>query len=336
VIGIKSYGAYVPRYRLSRDEIAAGLGIRSGGGEIAVAGFDQDSLTLSVEAVLDCLKGTAADSIDGLFLASTTFPYDEKQSAVIAAMAADLKPGLMTSDFSGSLRCGSIALMAAMDSVKAGSAKSIIVAGAAARLGAPSSAAIQTFGDGAAAFVITADDPLVSVEAAKTYSAEFFDYWRTKDDRFVRSHDPAFMRQYGYVKTMTEAVPALLAEGGWSSKDFAKVIYSAYDQRSHQDIARRLGFDQAQVQDPLFQTVGHTGCASALMGLAAALAEAREGDLLLLANYGDGCDSLVLKVRGDLTELNKSVSGVQGWLAQRAEMKFHQYLRFRDLLPKEM
>ena len=87
MIGIKSYGAYVPRYRLSRDEIANGLGIRSMGGEVAIANFDEDSLTLSVEAISDSLKGLEPTEVGGLFLASTTFPYQEKQSASIAALS---------------------------------------------------------------------------------------------------------------------------------------------------------------------------------------------------------------------------------------------------------
>ena len=336
MIGIKSYGAYVPRYRLSRDEIAKSMGTRSGGGEIAVAGFDQDSLTLGVEAILDCLKGAPDDSIEGLFFASTTFPYDEKQSAGIAAMVADLGPDVMTSDFSGSLRCGSIALRAAMDSVRAGSAKSIIVGAADTRIGDPNSDMAQTFGDGAAAFVISGDDPAVSIENTVSRMAEFFDYWRTKDDRFVQSHDPAFMRQYGYNKIMTETIQALLDESGLKTDDFAKVVYSAYDQRSHQAIAKSFGLDPARIQDPLFQSVGHTGCASALMGLVAALQESKPGDMILFADYGDGCDAFVMKVQKGIEDVNPRVRGVNGWLDHKSEMKFHQYLRFRDLLKKEM
>ena len=79
MIGIKSYGAYIPKYRLSRDEIATGLGRPSMGGENAIANFDEDSLTLSIEAISDCLRGTDANTVGGLFLASTTFPYKEKQ-----------------------------------------------------------------------------------------------------------------------------------------------------------------------------------------------------------------------------------------------------------------
>jgi hydroxymethylglutaryl-CoA synthase len=79
MIGITSYGAYVPIYRLSREEIARAWGGRAAPGEKAVANFDEDSATMAVEAVIDCLKGIDRQTVDGLYFASTTSPYVEIQ-----------------------------------------------------------------------------------------------------------------------------------------------------------------------------------------------------------------------------------------------------------------
>lgn len=46
--GIKSCGAYIPTYRLSRGEISRAMGISSLGGERSVANFDEDTITMSV------------------------------------------------------------------------------------------------------------------------------------------------------------------------------------------------------------------------------------------------------------------------------------------------
>ena len=95
--GIVSYGAYVPIYRLSREEIVRVWGSGYRKGEKAVANCDEDSLTMGVAAALDCLKGCDRGPVDGLYFASTSAPYREKQSASIIAAALDLlmgEPGL--------------------------------------------------------------------------------------------------------------------------------------------------------------------------------------------------------------------------------------------------
>jgi hydroxymethylglutaryl-CoA synthase len=44
--GILSYGAYIPMWRMSRDDIAKSIGSASLGGERAVISWDEDSLTM--------------------------------------------------------------------------------------------------------------------------------------------------------------------------------------------------------------------------------------------------------------------------------------------------
>jgi 3-hydroxy-3-methylglutaryl CoA synthase len=59
MIGISSYGAYIPAFRLSRDLMAKAWGRGSIGGERSVANNDEDSATMAVEAAFDCLQGKA-------------------------------------------------------------------------------------------------------------------------------------------------------------------------------------------------------------------------------------------------------------------------------------
>ena len=55
--GIVSFGTYVPNYRLPREVMAKEWGISSLGGERTVANFDEDSLTLAVNAAVDAFAG---------------------------------------------------------------------------------------------------------------------------------------------------------------------------------------------------------------------------------------------------------------------------------------
>src|SRR5215472_1003443 len=108
MLGIVSAGAHVPRYRLSAKTLGAVWGA-GGAGERAVANYDEDSLTMAVEASLNAVHGRDARSIGACFLASTSAPYAEKSSAAILATVMDLPPAVLTADIGGSLRCGTIA-----------------------------------------------------------------------------------------------------------------------------------------------------------------------------------------------------------------------------------
>src|SRR4030042_2193420 len=132
--GITSFGAYVPIYRLNREEIGKMWGGRNMGGAKAVAGYDEDTVTMAVAAALDCVK--RGGGADGLFLATTTAPYREKLSAAIVASGADLQEECHAADFTHSLRAGTAALKAALDAVVAGSAKKGMVVAAGTRQGA--------------------------------------------------------------------------------------------------------------------------------------------------------------------------------------------------------
>ena len=123
MLGILSYGAYVPLYRLGWDEIAKAWGGKAPKGEKAVANHDEDSITKGVEAAINCLGSLDRKEIDGLYLASTTSPYREKQCASLIAAALDLRDDIITCDCTNSLRAGTIALRTALDAVKAGSAR---------------------------------------------------------------------------------------------------------------------------------------------------------------------------------------------------------------------
>ncbi|GAI26020.1 unnamed protein product [marine sediment metagenome] len=67
MIGIVSYGVYIPRYRMARELIAQTWGRPGAKGERAVANYDEDSLTMATETVLNCLQGIDPGTVDGLY-----------------------------------------------------------------------------------------------------------------------------------------------------------------------------------------------------------------------------------------------------------------------------
>ena len=103
-VGITSYGSYVPYRRLKRAAIAQVLGIPAGKGERAVASFDEDSVSMAVEAARDALRLADGASIDTLLFATTTPPYADKLAAALVGAAVRLPAELRAADSTGSVR----------------------------------------------------------------------------------------------------------------------------------------------------------------------------------------------------------------------------------------
>jgi len=335
MVGICSYGAYVPLYRLTREEIGK-LMNAGGAGERSVAGADEDALTMAVDAVLDCTSGIDRETIEGVYLATASSPYAEKQLAAVVASALDFSESAQTADVTASLRAGTSALMMAADSVKAGSAKKIVVAASDMRLGWPTSPQESNFGDGAAALLVGDTDVIASIEGCYTETSEFTDLWRPATDKFVHSWSDRFALAEGYQPMMRKAVSNAMKKFGVAPADITKFVYNAPDARAHGGIAGALKFDaKTQIQYPLFNEMGNTGTAFPLMLLVAALEQAKAGDTLLVAGYGDGVDVMLLKVT-DAIEKVRDRHGVLGYLQSKKMLpSYVKYLRLRHLFHVE-
>ncbi len=333
MVGITSYGAYIPYYRLSRTEIAKAWGRAVPPGERAVANHDEDGITMAVAAAMDCTTGIDPQSIDGLYFASTTSPYKEKQAATTIATVLDMGREIFTVDFGNSLRCGTNAIRAAMDAISGGSAKSVLVCAADMRLGFPNGENEISFGDGAAALLIGDTKVAAIIEGSYSLTNEIIDVWRSDKDTFVRSWEDRFIREEGYDKVVPEAVSAAMKKYNLTPKDFSKFVCYAPNPRQLSTVARALGFDlKTQVQDNLYDTVGNTGTASALMSLVAALEEAKAGDRILLANYSNGCDVFILKVTEEIENI-RNRRGIKGHLTPKGMMvNYQSYERWRELV----
>jgi len=288
---------------------------------------------MAVAATLECIH-RAGTGTDGLVLATTTAPYKEKQSAAVVASAADLSDQCQTIDITNSLRAGTIAIKSAVDAVKAGSAKNIVVTAADCRMGATKGTLEQTFGDGAAALMIGSDKVLAEIEGHYSVFNDFTDQWRTDEDTFVRTAEQRFIDEVGYFPTMQSAVNGLLEKYKLTPGDFQKVVYYASDARQHTGLARRMKLDKAQVQDPLYNSIGNTGTAAPLLMLLGALETAEPGDRILFVSYGDGSDAFILHVTDEIKKFREKPA-VSGQLAGKINISYGQYLTWRGLVPLE-
>ena len=333
--GITSFGAYIPFYRLTHKEIARAWGGRAGDGERAVANVDEDSITMAVEAVRDLLTKGDGREIDGLMFATTTSPYAEKQASALIATAADLRNDIRTADYTTSLRSATTAILAACDSVKAGSASNIIIAAADTRLAPPKSAGERLFGDAASAISIGSDRVIANLIANHSTVDEMTDVWRREEDRFVTGWEERFSVTQGYQRVVRQTVSELFERSTIGPSQISKAIFYAPDAGTLAATAKSLGLKAEQIPDHLFATVGNTGAAMAPLVLSSVLEDARPGEKLLVVGYGSGCDAIIFEVTGEIDNA-RSVEGrrgVRGYLASKANLdSYERYAKFRELI----
>jgi hydroxymethylglutaryl-CoA synthase len=339
MVGITSYGAYIPWHRIDRQNFLKAWGGFAMPGEKAVVSYDEDSLTMSVEAAIDCLKDTDPHTVDGLYFATTTSPYKEKQCSALIAMPLDMRKDIRTADITTSLRSGTTAMSLALDTIKAGTANSILVTVADSRMAAPGGMMEQGLGDGAAALLLGRDNVIAEIQESYSISDELAGTWRSESDTFVRSWEDRMILDEGYSKLLPEAISGLMKKCGLSPGDFAKAVFDpSGDVRRHGRAAAALGFDPSQLQDPfsLFMSVGITGCAMAPMMLVSALEEAKPGDKILFAGYGNGADAFLMEVTDAIEKLGERRGMRKHLESKRMLENYNDYLRWRELVPLEM
>jgi 3-hydroxy-3-methylglutaryl CoA synthase/uncharacterized OB-fold protein len=331
-IGIVDIGVYAPRYRLDAKELGQQWQKWMGKGQRSVANHDEDAVTMAVAAASLCMGDRDRADIDGLFFASTTSSYKEKQAASIVAAALDLGAKARTADFAGSLRSATGALLAALDAVKAGTASNVIVVASDCRVPLPGSPLEGLLGDGAAAVLVSNEDVAAGLVGTISISEDFVDTWRKDDDTYVMTGDTRFSKLYGYMRNTTEVVKAMADCVSCDLGEVERFAICAPDGRSHRDVAKVLKLRKESVLEPLFGGIGILGCAHPLAMLANALEGAEAGQRIMLTAYGDGSDALMFqatdKVKG-LADAGKTAKALAGG---RPLGSYTKYLTFKKLI----
>ena len=219
---------------------------------------------MAVAAARDCLKGIDRATVGGLYFASTTAPYREKQTAALIAAVLGLPPEAITMDFAGSLRSGTNALKAALDAVASGSRREHPGRGRRYAAGVPG----RTRRDELrrrrrCALGQRATTCLAEVKQFDTAYYEIQDTWRSDKDTFVRSAEDRFAMDEGYAQRHERERVRRCSRSTVSRRPISPRWRSTPPTRaSSSAIAKKLGFDEkTQVADVLHAGVGDTGCA---------------------------------------------------------------------------
>ena len=334
--GILAFGAYIPWRRLPRKAIADTHGWFNPAlkgqakGERAFCNWDEDCVTMAVEAARDALAGRDRASIAALRFASTTFPFLDRLHSGIVAGALSLDDGVSTIDVAATQRAGTSALIEAL-----GSDSETLVVAAEKRNAKAASPVEMTSGDGAAAILVGEGKPVATLLAKASRTADFVDHFRSLDNQFDYQWEERWIRDAGYMPIVPPAIKRCLEEAKVAGKDVTHFCMPATLARVANSVAKAAGIDDKAICDPLHANCGDTGAAHALLLLAATLEKAKPGEKILVVGFGQGADALLFEVTPEIANRPKHL-GVAGHLARRKEeTSYGRYLAFNDLIELE-
>lgn len=330
--GLLATTRYVPRLRLERSEVLAqhrwmAPGLRAlARGRRAIASWDEDSVTMAVEAGRSLQQALPAAAPAGLTLASTTLPFAERLNAGIVAAALGLAPEAELRDVTSSHRAALSELAAALRHPAGGVPRMLLAAER--RIARPASTQEMIFGDGAAGALVGCGKPIATLVASCSIHADLVDHFRQTGEEHEYGWEERWVRDEGYMKIAAGTLRQCLLDAGVTAADVAHFAMPAPLARVNDAVAKRLGLPASALVSAEHETVGDLGSAQPLAMLDSALRAAAPGALILVAAFGSGCDALLLR-RTD----EPCPGPVPG--AGRSETTYMKYLSFTGQIDLE-
>ena len=333
--GILAVGAYVPRNRLPKTVIAdanrwfaPSLSAKADDRR-SFCNWDEDALTMAVEAGRASIAGQNASTISAIELASTSLPFADRSNAGIVREALDVAPGARVEDKAGSLRASSTALERLLSSKGTGGTLLLASDCVDAR---PASGQEMSFGHGAAAVLIGFGEPVATLIGAARLHQDFVDHYRASTERFEYALEPRWARDAGYRDQVVAVLDDALTDSGIGATEVTRLAISAPGGLA-KHVGRHLAksLPKARVDNSLESGVGFCGAAQPLLALVDALETSSVGDKVVLVSLGQGVDVIVL----DVVRLPATGSLASAIAVGVDEDNYTRYLALRGLLPLE-
>jgi len=318
---ISSIGVYLPLLRLERAVGAAALrwsGLPSQrSGHRAVAGWDEDPVTLAVEAARAAAAGLPAP--DEVIFASTSAPFYDRLHAALLVDALHLPASSATADVAGSRRCAVSALLRALR----GPGTALVAAGE-KRPTKAGSASQLAFGDGSAAAMV-APQGFLTLRGHASLAHEFVDLYSSREHPTPYASEERFARDTAIDAVLVPSIRAALENAGVEAAAIRHAVVPEAVPATWKPLAGRLGLNAPNHAEAVQAAAGDLGAALPLFGLALAAEQAAVGDLILLVGFGSGCDALVLEMTAPMPR----ATGAGAALAHGVPLK--DYTRFLSL-----
>ena len=284
MVGIISYGAYIPDGRIKKDTHTK-----------SVANLDEDSCTQAVMASLYALNNAniPAQKLEAIYVGSETHPYDVKPTSTMVASSLGVGNNYLAADVEFACKAGTASLQIIQAFIHAKQIRLGLAVGTDIAT-AKDDDALSQFTSAAAASFIVGDDPkciIASLDDTLSYSSDTPDFFRRAGNKYP-SHMGRFTGEPSYFKHILEAATHILQKNNLDISAIDHVVFHMPNIKFPRRIAKRLGVTDAQLkQGFIVPSIGNAYSATSLIGLANVLDNAQPDQKILLVSYGSGAGS---------------------------------------------
>lgn len=342
MVGIVSYGAYIPRYRISVPEIASawgknGLEISASLGisQKSVPGIDEDAVTLAYEAASQALNtiNLSPQSVEALFVGSESHPYAVNPTATIVGEFLGLGNSYLAADLQFACKAATAGICAITGLVSANKMRYGMSIGADTAQSRPHDALEYTSAAASCAILIGQENLVAKLVDFVSFSSDTPDFWRRDGIRYP-SHAGRFTGMPAYFTHVMGAGEQLLAKLKKNPRDFTYAVFHMPNGKFPKSVANQFGFTQEQISPSLIvKEIGNPYSASSLIGLALVLDQAKPGETIFMVSYGSGAgsDAFVWEVNEAILSLQQKRRSakilVENFLKSTKKISYSHYLR---------
>lgn len=340
-VGFVGYGVYIPLSRLRIGEIADFWGKNPqevekslGLSEKAVAGKDEDTVTMGVESGLNALQMARVlpSKLEAVYVGSESHPYAVNPTATIIGEALGVGRNYMAADLEFACKAGTVGIQNLAGLLEAKLINYGLAIGSDCAQVKPHDPLEYTASAGAAAFILgrKRKELITQILAFTSYCSDTPDFWR-RDGISYPSHQGRFTGEPAYFNHVLGAARQLLAETNLRPEDFAYCVFHMPNGKFPSEVAKRLGFKKKQLEPGLVvEEIGNPYSASSLLGLCSVLAVAKPNQLIFLTSYGSGAgaDSFILKTTELLPEVRGRSPSLKFYLENKDYVSYLTYLKF--------
>ena len=346
-VGIVSYGAYIPKFRIKVEDIArvwgddadiliAGLMVN----EKSVPDLDEDTATIAVEAARTAIarSGIDAKRIGAVYTGSESHPYAVKPTSTIVAQAVEATPVMTAADFEFACKAGTAAIQACMGLVLSGMVDLGLAIGADVSQGAPGDALEYTAAAGGVAYIIGRKESELAaiIEDTYSYTTDTPDFWRREGMPYPE-HGGRFTGEPGYFKHVINAAKGLMEKIGTKPSDYDFAVFHQPNGKFPTRAAKMLGFSNEQIKTGLVvPRLGNTYSGSCIMGIAAILDKAKPGDRIFATAFGSGAggDAFSITVTDRIEEIREGAPTVEELLSNPVYMDYAMYAKHKGKIKR--
>ena len=342
-VGIVGYGCYIPKYRIKAETIAEvwgeepkriinGLLVE----EKAIAGDDEDTATISVEAAKNAIKRACIDpaNIGAIYVGSESHPYVVKPTATIVGEAIGAGNNYTAADLEFACKAGTAGIQICAGLTLSGLIDYGLAIGADTAQGAPGDALEYTAASGGAAFIIGKKELIARIIATESFSSDTPDFWRRPMQHYPR-HAARFTGKPAYFKHVVGAARILFENHGFKPEDFDHVVFHMPNGKFPLKAAKMLGIDKKKLESGfVVKKIGNTYSGSSLIGLCATLDKAKPGEKILLVSFGSGAgsDAFAIEVTDLIEEKRDLAPTFEYYLNRKIYVSYAQYAKMRNKL----